>query len=265
VTERIQKVLSQWGIASRRQAEKMILARRVKLNERIAVLGDRVDLNIDKLEVDGQVIQYNHRPTLIYLLLNKPLGVVSTCNDPQQRSTVIDLLPESLKQGQGIHPVGRLDINSSGALLLTNDGNLTLNLTHPRYHLPKTYHVWLDGCPTDRDLDIWRKGVMLFEQKTLPAKVRILQQKQTKTLLEIILIEGKNRQIRRVAEQLGFKVIVLHRIAIASITLRTESGNKLSQGDYRHLTTEEVTFLQKTVKNKSLNLAASNGNAVHKK
>jgi 23S rRNA pseudouridine2605 synthase len=264
VTERIQKILSQWGIASRRQAEKMILAGRVKLNDRIAVLGDKVDLNIDKLAVDGQVIQDCHRPTLIYLLLNKPLGVVSTCNDPQQRPTVINLLPNCLKQGQGIHPVGRLDVNSSGALLLTNDGDFTLNVTHPRYHLPKTYHVWLDGCPTNRDLDIWCQGVMLFEQKTLPAKVRILQQKPTKTLLEIILVEGKNRQIRRVAAQLGFKVLALHRTAIASITLRTESGNNLSPGDYRHLTTEEVTFLQKTLKDRSLNLAASDGSVVHK-
>jgi 23S rRNA pseudouridine2605 synthase len=265
VTERIQKILSKWGIASRRQAEKMILAGRVKLNDRIATLGDKADLNIDKLTVDGQVIQHHHRPTLIYLLLNKPLGVVSTCNDPQKRPTVIDLLPTYLKQGQGIHPVGRLDVNSSGALLLSNDGSFTLNLTHPRYHLPKTYHVWLDGCPTNQDLDIWRQGVMLFEQKTLPAKVRILQQKQTKTLLEIILIEGKNRQIRRVAKQLGFNVIALHRTAIASITLHTESGNYLFKGDYRHLTTEEVTFLQKTLKNKSLDLAAFNGSAVYKK
>lgn len=264
MTERIQKILSQWGIASRRQTEKMILAGRVKLNDRIAELGDKVDLTIDKLEVDGQLIQSEHRPNLIYLLLNKPLGVVSTCDDPQKRTTVIDLLPNELKQGQGIHPVGRLDVNSSGALLLTNDGILTLNLTHPRYHLPKTYHVWLDGCPTDRDLEIWRQGVMLFEQKTLPAKVRILQQKSTKTLLEIILTEGKNRQIRRIAEQLGFKVIALHRTAIASITLYTELRNDLARGDYRHLTTEEVIFLQKTFKDKSLILTASNGNAVHK-
>jgi 23S rRNA pseudouridine2605 synthase len=151
-----------------------------------------------------------------------------------------------LRQGQGIHPVGRLDINSTGALILTNDGTLTLNLTHPRYHLPKTYHVWLDGCPTERDLELWRKGVMLSEGKTLPAKVKILKQKQTKTLLEIVITEGRNRQIRRIAEQLGFEVVSLHRTAIASISLQTESGVQLFKGDYRHLTKKEVTFLQKT-------------------
>lgn len=248
MTERLQKVLSQWGIASRRQAEKMILAGRVKLNNRVAILGDKVDLNRDQLEVDGKIIRKSNRPTHIYLLLNKPLGVVSTCHDPQKRPTVIDLLPDHLRKGQGIHPVGRLDINSSGALLLTNDGTLTLNLTHPRYHLPKTYHVWLDGCPTNRDLELWRKGIMLTDRRTLPAKVKILQEKHTKTLLEIILTEGRNRQIRRIAKQLGFKVISLHRTAIASIILRTESGQILPQGNYRHLTTTEVAFLQKTFK-----------------
>lgn len=261
--DRIQKVLSQWGIASRRQAEKMIVAGRVKLNNRTATLGDKVDLAIDKLEVDNQIIKKERRPSHVYLLLNKPLGVVSTCNDPQKRVTVIDLLPNYLQQGQGIHPVGRLDINSTGALILTNDGTLTLNLTHPRYHLPKTYHVWLNGCPTNRDLELWRKGVVLSEGKTLPAKVKILKQKQTRTLLEIVISEGKNRQIRRIAEQLGFEVVSLHRTAIASISLQTESGAKLSQGDYRHLTKREITFLQKTGPKKSLNLAASSNNAVY--
>ena len=263
MAERIQKVLSQWGIASRRQAEKMIVAGRVKLNNRTATLGDKVDLVIDKLEVDNRIIKKNHRPSQIYLLLNKPLGVISTCHDPQKRVTVIDLLPNYLKQGQGIHPVGRLDINSTGALILTNDGTLTLNLTHPRYHLPKTYHVWLNGCPTEQDLELWRKGVMLSNRKTLPALVKTLKQKQTRTLLEIVISEGRNRQIRRIAEQLGFEVVSLHRTAIASISLQTESGAKLSQGEYRHLTKTEVTFLQKTFSKTSSNLAASFGNAVY--
>ena len=136
MSERVQKVLSQWGIASRRKAEKMILAERVKLNGQTVKLGDKVDLAVDLLEVDGKVIKLDHHPQKIYLLLNKPVGVVSSCHDPQQRTTVLDLLPAHLKTGQGIHPVGRLDFASSGALLLTNDGDLTLGLTHPRYHLP---------------------------------------------------------------------------------------------------------------------------------
>lgn len=247
MAERIQKILSQWGIASRRKAEKMILAGRVRLNGQIAVLGDKADLAKDKLEVDSQIIQKIARPASVYLLLNKPLGVVSTCNDPQGRTTVIELLPNELRQKQGIHPVGRLDLYSTGALILTNDGNLTLNLTHPRYHLPKTYHVWLDKCPTKYDLELWCKGIMLDERKTLPAKVKVIQQKQNKALLEIVLFEGKNRQIRRVAAKLGFKVVSLHRTAIGSITLLDESGQNLSLGDYRHLTKKEVRFLHKTL------------------
>ena len=246
MTERIQKILSQWGIASRRKAEKMILAGRVKLNGQIAVLGDKADLAKDQLEVDNQLIQKIDRPTLVYILINKPLGVVSTCSDPQGRPTVIDLLPKNLNQNQGIHPVGRLDFYSTGALILTNDGNLTLNLTHPRYHLPKTYHVWLDNHPTKHDLELWREGIMLDKRKTLPAKVKVIRQKQHKTLLEIVLVEGRNRQIRRIAEKLGFKVISLHRIAIGSITLSSNSGTSLPQGAYRHLTSDEVTFLNQS-------------------
>jgi 23S rRNA pseudouridine2605 synthase len=243
MSERIQKILSQWGIASRRKAEKMILMGRVRLNDRTAKLGDRVDLAVDKLEIDGKIIQ-DTRPNLVYLLLNKPTGVVSTCEDPQKRPTVLDLLPDRLKRGKGIHPVGRLDFASSGALLLTNDGDLTLNLTHPRYHLPKTYLVWVDGHPSDQDLARWREGVMLDNRPTLPAKVRAIEDKQRQTLLEIVITEGRNRQIRRVAEQLGFKVLKLHRIAIGNISLNASRSLKLPPGGYRNLTTSEIEFLK---------------------
>ncbi|MGF1541163.1 MAG: pseudouridine synthase [Pleurocapsa sp.] len=243
MSERIQKILSQWGIASRRKAEKMILTGRVRLNDQTAKLGDKVDLAVDKLEIDGKIIQ-DTRPSLVYLLLNKPTGVVSTCEDPQKRPTVLDLLPDQLKQGQGIHPVGRLDFASSGALLLTNDGDLTLSLTHPRYHIPKTYLVWLDGNPTNRDLARWREGVMLNDCPTLPAQVRAIKHKNRQTLLEIVLTEGKNRQIRRVSAQLGFKVLKLHRIAIGNINLNASSISKLAPGSYRHLTNSEIEFLK---------------------
>ena len=263
MTERIQKILSQWGIASRRKGEQMILEGRVKLNNRIATLGEKVDLQTDILEVDGKIVQLNHRPQNIYLLLNKPLGVVSTCYDPQSRPTVIDLLPAKLKKGQGIHPVGRLDFNSTGALLLTNDGSLTLKLTHPRYHLPKTYLVWLNGCPTTQDLQHWRTGVMLSAQKTLPAQVTIVKNELDRTLLKIVLTEGKNRQIRRVAAHLGFKVLSLHRTAIGSIALKSSEHGNLPPGKYRHLTKTEVSFLQK--KSSSINLAAPSRSAVYGK
>lgn len=244
MAERVQKILSQWGIASRRQAEKIILAGRVKLNGHIVQLGDKADLAIDKLEIDGKEIKTQNRPKLVYLLLNKPANVVSTCSDPQNRTTVLDLLPTKLKEGQGIHPVGRLDFESTGALLLTNDGELTLSLTHPRYHLPKTYHVWLDNRPNQTELNRWRKGVMISGRKTLPAQVKVIKYKQNNTLIEVILTEGRNRQIRRIAEQLGFKVLELHRTSIGSISLQSADGSPLPLGHYRYLQPAEINLLK---------------------
>jgi 23S rRNA pseudouridine2605 synthase len=256
MSERVQKILSQWGIASRRQAEKIILAGRVRLNGRVVQLGERADLTVDKLEVDGQPLLSSQRPQFIYLLINKPAGVVSTCYDPQKRPIVLDLLPAKLRVRQGIHPVGRLDAESTGALLLTNDGKLTLSLTHPRYHLPKTYRVWVNGHPTSSELECWRRGVMLSGKKTLPARVKAIERSKEHTLLEIVLTEGRNRQIRRVAEQLGYQVTKLERIAIGSISLQSPNGQKLPSGHYRHLEESEVKFLKNRFDLKPFNLAA---------
>ena len=262
MAERVQKVLSQWGIASRRKAEKMILAGRIQVNGQIAKVGDKVDLTTDSLYVDGKPIKMVDRPQLIYLLLNKPPGVVCTCSDPQNRSTVIDLLPAKLKQGTGIHPVGRLDFASSGALILTNDGELTLSLTHPRYHLPKSYIVELDRSPRQKDLSLWRKGIILDDRKTLPAKIKQIEHNQQQKIIEIILTEGRNRQIRRVAEKLGYQVQKLHRTAIGSITLKSLGNGELSQGEYRHLEQAEINFLKNSANLKSLKVAAQSGSAV---
>ena len=249
MAERVQKILSQWGIASRRRAEKMILAGRIEINGQTAKLGDKIDLEQDSLKVDGKIIAIAQRPQLVYLLLNKPQGVVTTCNDPRHRSTVIDLLSPNLKQGMGIHPVGRLDFASSGALILTNDGELTLGLTHPRYHLPKTYLVELDRSPSPQALIRWRQGIMLDGKKTLPAQIKQLDNQN----LEIILTEGRNRQIRRVADKLGYKVEKLHRLAIGSLYL----DSQLALGQYRHLNQTEINFLKKSFSKPSLKLAAS--------
>lgn len=263
MAERVQKVLSQWGIASRRKAEKMIAAGRVSINGQIAKLGDRVELTQDILQVDGQQVQQAHRPQLLYLLLNKPVGVVSTCDDPQKRPTVIDLLPQDLSQGSGIHPVGRLDFASSGALILTNDGELTLGLTHPRYHLPKTYLVKLNRSPSKKDLTYWQEGVILEQKKTLPAKINLAKSDQTGKTLEIVLTEGRNRQIRRVAQQLGYEVTELHRTAIGSITLNSPHGLKLPPSKYRHLKRTEINFLKASFNPKLPKLTAQPGSAVY--
>jgi 23S rRNA pseudouridine2605 synthase len=242
MAERLQKILSQWGVASRRQAEQLILEGRVRLNGSVVQLGQKANPEQDWIEVDGKPIQLNDRPKLFYLLLNKPVGVVSTCSDPQRRQTVIDLLPPDLRHRSGIHPVGRLDAASTGALLLTNDGAVTLCLTHPRHAVSKTYHVWVEGHPSQSTLDQWQQGIDLDGRLTQPAEVHILKAVPTRTLLEVVMWEGRNRQIRRVAEQLGHPVIDLHRVAIGPIQL-----GELLSGHYRPLSHIEVMFLKQQV------------------
>lgn len=238
MSERLQKILSQWGLASRRRAEAMIAAGRVRVNGAIAQLGDRADPAVDLIECDGVPLQPNQRPQKVYLLLNKPLGVVSTCEDPQGRPTVVDLMPHRL-HGQGVHPVGRLDTDSTGALLLTNDGEFTYRLTHPRHDVPKTYQVWVQGSLKPDTLAAWRQGIVLEGRKTRSAIVKPLKvQGTTATLLEIVLQEGRNRQIRRTAELLGHPVLELHRVAIGSVHL-----DNLLPGQVRFLANDEVSSL----------------------
>lgn len=238
VDERLQKILSQWGIASRRQAEQLIRDGRVRLNGTVAELGHKADPSHDRIEVDGRLIQPVDRPELQYLLLHKPAHVVTTRDDPQKRRTVMHFLPFPLKQA-GLHPVGRLDTDSTGALLLTNDGEVTFCLTHPRHSIAKTYHVWVEGHPIDSKLEQWRRGVLLDGRLTRSAQVEVLRQTATQTCLEIVLREGRNRQIRRVAEQLGHPVVSLHRVAIGEIQL-----GALPLGQVRPLSAKEIEFLQ---------------------
>ncbi|MBD2091374.1 rRNA pseudouridine synthase [Microcoleus sp. FACHB-1515] len=239
--ERLQKILSQWGVASRRQAEQLIRDGRVRLNGAVAELGHKADPSHDRIEVDGRLIQPRDRPAPQYLLLHKPAGVVTTRDDPQKRRTVMDLLPASLKHNS-LHPVGRLDADSTGALLLTNDGEVTFCLTHPRHSIAKTYQVWVEGHPTETTLEQWRRGVLLDGRLTRSAQVEVLRQTSSQTFLKIILREGRNRQIRRVAEQLGHPVVSLHRVAIGAIEL-----GSLPSGQVRPLNAKEVEFLRSQV------------------
>ncbi|CDN15613.1 MAG: rRNA pseudouridine synthase [Richelia sp.] len=244
---RLQKILAQWGIASRRQGEEMIRQERVWVNGGVAHVGQKVDPQTDAITVDGNLVSPSTRPEPVYLLVNKPAGIVSTCDDTQGRPTVIDLLPENLRNGQGIHPVGRLDANSTGALILTNDGELTYHLTHPSHNIPKTYDVFVQGSPTAKVLQEWSQGVVLDGRKTRPAIVRCIKNLPGQTRLEIILKEGRNRQIRRVAKQLGYPVITLHRTAIGTIKLNTPKKQGLESGDYRHLQNFELRFLKQVI------------------
>ena len=238
--DRLQKILSRHGIASRRSSEQIILAGRVSVNgEIVTELGKKADPECDRIEVDGKLLQTNS-PELIYLLLNKPTGVVTTCDDPQGRKTVLDILPS---QYQHVYPVGRLDYNSSGALILTNDGDFANHLMHPRHHVAKTYEVWVKDIPSSQILKQWQEGIILDGKLTLPATVNIMKVERIKypnprTQLQIILSEGRNRQIRRIAEQLGHPVLTLHRVAIATISLAN-----LKLGAYRLLCDREIKSL----------------------
>lgn len=235
--ERLQKLLAQWGVASRRRAEEMIAAGRVSVNGAIADLGQKADPQTDTVTVDGQPLLPQSRPLKTYLLLHKPAGIVSTCIDPEGRQTVLSLVPERLLV-PGLHPVGRLDAYSTGALILTNDGELTQRLTHPRHSIAKVYQVWLEGQPTAQALQRWREGVDLDGQLTQPAEVQVIRQEAYRTLLEIVLRQGRNRQIRRVAEALGHRVLDLHRSVIGPLKL-----GQLPSGRVRPLSSQEVISL----------------------
>jgi pseudouridine synthase len=228
--QRLQKLIAAAGLCSRRTAEDWIEAGRVNVDGQVSTLGDQADPDSQVIQVDGRPLCPRREPTV--LLINKPPGVISTCRDPRGRSTVLDLLPRQLRQG--LHPVGRLDADSRGALLLTDQGELTLRLTHPRFDHAKTYRVWVEGTPLDTSLQRWRQGVSLDGKRTRSAEVRVLQRRSDRTLLEVLLREGRNRQIRRVADLLGHPVLDLQRVAIAGLHL-----GPLPEGRWRHLSKGE--------------------------
>ena len=228
--QRLQKLMSAAGHCSRRQAEELLRQGRVEVNGRIAGLGDQADPQIDRICVDGSPLA-----TVIaerVLLLNKPPGVISSCHDPQGRETVLDLIPADLRRG--LHPVGRLDADSRGALLLSNQGELTLKLTHPRYAHSKTYRVTVRGTPDQSKLQRWRQGIELDGSRTLPASVKLLHSQREQSTLEVILREGRNRQIRRIASLLGHSVVDLQRTAIGGLAL-----GSTAEGCWRELSGQE--------------------------
>lgn len=230
--ERLQKVLAHAGVASRRKAEELIVQGRVFVNGERAVLGIKVNVEKDKIVVDGEPLTEERA---IYLLLNKPPGYLSTVTDPFHRPTVMDLLP-SMKER--VYPVGRLDMDSRGLLLLTNDGLLTHHLTHPRYGVTKTYHVLLEGSFRE-DLSIFLVGVPLEDGMARAIKARVMARDRETTRIEILLKEGKKRQIRRMFQYLGYSILDLKRTAVAFLTLEG-----VEEGDYRFLRLEEIHYLQ---------------------
>ena len=227
---RLQKIISDSGLISRRKADLLIKQGRVTLNGRRAILGEKADPISDNILVDGRDLpkKLNHK----VFLLNKPYGVISSCKDNHGRTTILSLIPSHLRLG--MHPVGRLDFESRGAIILTNNGDLTLRLTHPKYSHTKTYLVWVIGQPSQSILDKWRKGILLDGKMTMPARIEVLDKINRKTLLKVILKEGRNRQIRRIANLIGHPVQDLQRTSISNINL-----NGLQEGKWRELKTKE--------------------------
>lgn len=232
--QRLQKILASAGVASRRRSEELILAGRVSVNGQVvAELGAKADPEADEITVDGALVP--REVGRVYFALNKPAGYLTSKSDPRGRRTVMALAPEV----PGLHPVGRLDYDTSGLLLLTNDGDFTLALTHPRYGVPKTYEAEIEGHPTERLLQRLRDGVRLEDGYTAPAKVVLLGPLGSNARVRVTLNEGRNRQVRRMFEAIGHPVIRLKRLCVGAITL-----DGLSSGALRPLSQQEIVALK---------------------
>jgi 23S rRNA pseudouridine2605 synthase len=237
---RLQKVLSQAGIASRRAAEKLIADGRVSVNGKtIVTMGVKVDPGKDEIRVDGRRIKA--ASPLRYILLYKPAGYVTTRSDPQRRRTVLDLIAGVREY---VYPVGRLDYDTEGLLLLTNDGELAARLTHPRHGVAREYEVRLRGVPERRELDRLAKGVTIDGRKTAPAEVRLKKTIDAasgpQSMVSIAIHEGRNRQVRKMFDAIGHPVVSLRRVRIGPII-----DTRLRPGDFRELTEAEVRALKK--------------------
>jgi len=251
--ERLQKILAHAGIASRRKAEEMIQQGRVTVNGRVVTqLGTKVSPARDDIRVDGGRLKM--APSHVYVVLNKPAGVLSVMDDERGRRSLSDLVPLPMR----LYPVGRLDVNSEGLILLTDDGELANLLTHPRYEHEKEYRVIVSGHPTDKTLEAWRRGVILSlpseggalrqGQRTAPARVTVIRTEKDTTVLRIVMHEGRKRQIREVASLLGHPVRTLVRVRIGPLHL-----GALGSGQWRDLAEQEIRALEalKQVKTRS--------------
>ncbi|CAM5792129.1 MULTISPECIES: pseudouridine synthase [Brevibacillus] len=230
--ERLQKVLANAGVASRRHCEELIVQGRVQVNGQIVKeLGTRVDPDNDKIKVDGKLV---HLERKIYVLLYKPTGYITSVSDPQGRRVVVDLL-KGIKER--VYPVGRLDYDTSGLLLLTNDGEMAHMLTHPSYEMDKVYRAWVKGVPAREKVSQLESGIRLEDGMTAPAQAKLLKttSARDRSLLELTIHEGRNRQVRRMCEAIGHPVLSLERIQLGFLTLEG-----LQPGQYRPLTSAEV-------------------------
>jgi pseudouridine synthase len=239
--QRLQKILSAAGVASRRTAETLITQGRVSVNgTTITELGTKADPAADEIRVDGRRIKAPGRAR--YILLNKPRGYITSRSDPQQRPTVIDLLAKGGIRDY-IYPVGRLDYDSEGLLLLTSDGDLAARLTHPRHGVEREYEVRVRGVPERRLLDRLSRGILIDGRKTAPAGVRLLRTIEAasgaQALLSLVIREGRNRQVRKMCDAIGHPVVRLRRVRIGSI-----ADDRLKPGEFRELSEREIRGLK---------------------
>jgi 23S rRNA pseudouridine2605 synthase len=235
--KRVQKILAEAGIASRRAAEEMIVEGRVTVNGKVAVLGMKADPAKDHIKVNGKLISRSEPK--IYLIFHKPRSVVTSLRDPEGRPTVRDYL-KGIKYR--VYPVGRLDYDSEGLLLLTNDGELASEILHPSRKIPKTYAVKVKGVPEDSGLEKLRKGIRLEDGMTAPAKVIRIGVTANNTWIEMTIHEGKKRQIRRMCEAIGHPVQKLKRTRIDGISL-----GELKPGEFRYMSSSEIQSIRKFI------------------
>ncbi len=232
---RLQKFMAEQGIASRRKSEDLIRTGKVKVNGHIAVIGQKINPKKDLVTVGKQKIVPPKTRNMIYIMLNKPRGYVTTVSDEYDRKTVMDLIPDIKER---IYPVGRLDKDSEGLLIMTNDGSFTNCLTHPSHGLAKVYRVTVRPAVDDEILYNLRNGIVIDGRKTAPADVTVLTEEENRVVLEFVLHEGRNREIRKMCESQGLEVARLKRTAVGSLKLGV-----LPQGKYRELTEQEVKKL----------------------
>lgn len=230
---RINKYIASCGICSRRKAEELILQGKVKINGNVITELGTIVNSEDRVEVNNKAIK--PETNYVYFMLNKPKGYVTTAEDDRGRKTVLDLIPNNIR----VYPVGRLDYNSEGLLLLTNDGDLTNKLTHPKHSVGKTYSVRVEGTVSSKTIEKIKEGIFLDGQKLQPCEVFEIKQENNYTKLKITIYEGKNRQIRRIFEQFNHEVIFLKRISIGDLKL-----GSLDRGKVRKLTIKEVSYLK---------------------
>jgi 23S rRNA pseudouridine2605 synthase len=235
--QRLQKILSESGVASRRKAETLIRQGRVMVNSRTAQLGDKADSLRDCIKVDGQRVGLSL--SKVFVLLNKPKGTLTTADDPEGRAMVMDLL--KIKKPR-LFPVGRLDFDAEGLLLLTNDGEMAHRLSHPSFRIPRTYWVKVKGKPQAQEIRKLSQGVTLEDGPTAPCRIFPLRETEENMWLEMILYEGRNRQVKRMWQKLGYPVLKLKRTGFAGLSL----GN-LQPGEHRSLSAGEVQKLRRLV------------------